>query len=181
MHRWRGGAQLADVRSWREFSGGGHDYPFPMPTGRIPTSVWAHWGPSTYVGGDFFVSATGALLPLTQTSALWSAWGLEVGDASRRRVLFYCGSGWRSAVAWCIARLLGHDNAANYDGGFLEWTLLEPRAAELPIERGDGEPNADEVASWPSCACCAPHPPPPRRVGVCLPSLAGGAREVRAA
>ena len=39
--------QLADVRSWREFTGGGHDYPFSMPRGRIPNARWAHWGPST--------------------------------------------------------------------------------------------------------------------------------------
>ena len=36
-------------------------------------------------------------------------------------IIFYCGSGWRSAVAWCLARLLGHAECASYDGGFLEY------------------------------------------------------------
>jgi len=49
-----GAAVLADVRSWREYVGEGHDYPFALPHGRIPTARWAQWGPSTYVGGDFF-------------------------------------------------------------------------------------------------------------------------------
>ena len=125
--------QLGDVRSWREFIGDAHDYPFPLPFGRIPGARWAHWGPSTYVGGDFFALDTGALHPLEQTAALWRDWGLDLGEG---RIVFYCGSGWRSAVAWCLARLLGHTDCASYDGGFLEWSLLDARAAEHPIARG---------------------------------------------
>ena len=128
------GVQLADVRSWREFIGSGHDYPFPLPCGRIPGARWAHWGPSTYVGGDFFRHETGALHPITQTAELWADWGLQLGG--ERRIVFYCGSGWRSAVAWCLARLLGHINCASYDGGFLEWSMLDERAAEHPIAHG---------------------------------------------
>lgn len=30
------GTVLADVRSWREFVGESHDYPYPMPCGRLP-------------------------------------------------------------------------------------------------------------------------------------------------
>ena len=133
--------QLADVRSWKEFLGEGHDYPFALPQGRIPGARWAHWGPSTYVGGDFFRHETGALHPLTQTATLWRDWGLELaraGDAQaqQRKIIFYCGSGWRSAVAWVLAQLLGHRHCASYDGGFLEWSLLDDRAAEHPIARG---------------------------------------------
>jgi 3-mercaptopyruvate sulfurtransferase SseA len=155
-----GGCQLADVRSWREYTGAAHDYPYEVPLGRIPTSHWAHWGPSTYVGGDFFVNATGELLPLAGTARLWEQWGLDLGPLSRRRAIFYCGSGWRSAVAWCVAQLIGHADCANYDGGFLEWALLDERAAERPVVCGvptSVRPGPPET--WPVCACRQPHPP----------------------
>ena len=127
-------AQLADVRSWEEFCGEGNGYPYPFPLGRIPTSHWAHWGPSTYIGGDFFVAVSGALLPLKGTEELWRQWGLDIGG--RKRLLFYCGSGWRSSVAWCLAQLMGHTDCANFDGGFLEWAVLDEKAAERPIAMG---------------------------------------------
>jgi thiosulfate/3-mercaptopyruvate sulfurtransferase len=67
---------------------------------------------------------------------LWTEWGLEL--PSDDRVFFYCGSGWRSAMGWCLARVIGHNNCANYDGGFLEWTMLDQSAVENPIEEGAG-------------------------------------------
>jgi len=148
-------AVLADVRSWREFVGDGHDYPFALPHGRIPTARWAQWGPSTYVGGDFFSPLTGALLPLSHVRALWQGPNAEIFGtaactvagartalgpataASPTRIIFYCGSGWRSSLAWCLARLMGVEDCANYDGGFLEWTMLHPDAESHPIITGD--------------------------------------------
>ena len=86
----------------------------------------------------FYAStATGALRPLEGTAALWRAWGLRLGDeTSATRLLFYCGSGWRSSVAWCLAQLMGHTDCANFDGGFLEWAVLDEKAAERPIAMG---------------------------------------------
>lgn len=143
-------AVLADVRSWREFVGEGHDYPFALPHGRIPTARWAHWGPSTYVGCDFFSPLTGALLPISHVRELWhcpregilgSSAGCACADEglrAPRRIIFYCGSGWRSSLAWCLARLMGVDDCSNYDGGFLEWSMLDPEAERHPIARGYG-------------------------------------------
>ena len=201
--------QLADVRSHQEYRGGAHDYAFAMPRGRLPHACWAHWGPSTYVGGDFFAhDATGAMRPLEEIAALWRARGIEVhnsvssssslsspsdysspssslvsavapvpsdvrdgsGVASaelpleinarsrqpeqssttpaasqERRLIFYCGSGWRSAVAWCVAQLLGHRNCANYDGGVLECSMLCPNAHRHALE---GEELPACPAGW---------------------------------
>ena len=157
--------QLADVRSWREFSGGAHDYPFPMPRGRIPTSLWAHWGPSTYVAGDFFSHDSGVLHPLAGTAALWRDWGLRLGaEHTDTRIVFYCGSGWRSAVAWCLAQLLGHADCASYDGGIVEWAWVDERPLEC------GAPDAAAAAARalttttapPSCVHSSPCPRPPQ-------------------
>lgn len=155
---------LADVRSWQEFAGAGHDYPFPLACGRIPGSRWAHWGPSTYQGGDLYGTSTesrGELKPVSSVRELWSEWGIEMKNSSitgsnephidrspdslhfdhamyqmQNRIIFYCGSGWRSALGWCLARLMGHHNVANYDGGMLEWTMCHPNADTHPLETG---------------------------------------------
>jgi len=140
------GVQLVDVRSWGEYSGGGNDYKYPLPRGRIPGAHWGRWGPSTFVAGELYNHTTGTLHPITTTAALWRQRGIEIG--SERRLLFYCGSGWRSAVAWCLAALLGHVDAANYDGGFLEWSLLSERAPVHPIVTcAPPEAAADEAAA----------------------------------
>ena len=275
-HQHRRAAIISDVRSWNEFTGVSHDYSYFDALGRIPGARWAHWGPSTYVGGDFLegrikpdegeggggggacgsgggcggekgdrtgvriapsppplpaavasralAPAPTALAGATETSAttsspqapscrirpleqireIWAEWGIspalatteqqqqqqqqqqqatagpgsdkdlqsfagggddaemetdaetssattatddsesgggddvDVHDAGARdgRVIFYCGSGWRSSFAWFLATLLGWHNAANYDGGWLEWSTCHPRAAELPKARG---------------------------------------------
>ena len=119
------------------------DYKYPLPRGRIPTAHWGRWGPSTFVAGELYNHATGALHPIATTAELWRQRGIAVG--SERRILFYCGSGWRSAVAWCLASLLGHTDAANYDGGFLEWSRLSERAPVHPIVTSAPEAVADAV------------------------------------
>lgn len=181
--------QLADVRSWREFTGGRHDYPYALPHGRIPTARWAHWGPSTYIGGDFFGAASAgdgdasaaaaSVLDLDceATARLWKAWGLDVGPRRRRRIVFYCGSGWRSSLAWCVARLLGHDDCASYDGGFLEWAMLHPRATDHPIEFDDDRSRmaptqepAPPTTTQPAAAPAAPREPERERFRKCAPS-----------
>ena len=37
--------------------------------------------------------------------------------------MLYCGSGWRSSLAWLLARLMGHPNVASFDGSLLGWSL----------------------------------------------------------
>ena len=65
----------------------------------------------------------------------WAEWGVALGRGRLR--IFYCGSGGRSAMGWCLARLCGHDDAASYDGAR---TALPPRrvatAPPRPPPRG---------------------------------------------
>ncbi|WP_305065691.1 rhodanese-like domain-containing protein, partial [Methanococcoides sp.] len=48
-----------------------------------------------------------------------------------KRNAFYCGTGWRGSEAFFNAWLMGWDNAAVYDGGWLEWSNNK-----LPSEKG---------------------------------------------
>ena len=176
---------LADVRSWREFTGCGHDYAYAMPVGRLPGAIFAGWGPSTFVGSELYRLPCGSLRPLSEVATMWRKAGLlqaparpshmatddgapvdaakveagsdatdadasalntmlesirdlpEIADASAEsaRLVFYCGSGWRSALAWMLAMLMRHPNASSWDGGLFEWALDTTRPLEL------GEPG----------------------------------------
>ena len=106
-------------------------------------------------------AGAGSLKPLAELAALWRQAGLlrsaEGADASAEvgRLIFYCGSGWRSALAWLIARLMGHPDVASFDGGLFEWCL----DARRPVLKGDPQnsmvmmrapnrPSALQEPSW---------------------------------
>ena len=195
---------LADVRSWREFTGCGHDYAYAMPVGRLPGAIFAGWGPSTFVGSELYRLQCGSLRPLSEVATMWRKAGLlrsparpphmatddgapvdaakveagsdatdadasalstrlekelirdlpEIADASAEssRLVFYCGSGWRSALAWMLAMLMHHPNASSWDGGLFEWALDTTRPLEL------GEPG---LATWRLTTCAASRSRPP--------------------
>lgn len=143
-------AKLADVRTWAEYTGKSHNYPYHVPLGRIPHARWAHWGTKTYEGDAYYSTATGALKPLADTAAMWRKEGLE--PSGERRVVFYCGSGWRAALAWCLCRLHGHDGCAVYDGSILEWAVFSSRAAEHALVRGPPSPDGPTAQSGVECA-----------------------------
>ena len=136
---------LADVRSWREFVGEAHEYVYHVGLGRIPGARWAHWGPSTYVGGDLWRTSDddadeGTLMrDLEDVRALWAAWGIQEPKVDEH-LIFYCGSGWRSAYAWFLSQLLGFSSCSSYDGGMLEYTHLSPMSAELEVTTGEPTP-----------------------------------------
>ena len=141
-----------------QYSGEGHDYPYHVPLGRIPTAVWAHWGPGTYVGGDFYSTATGAL----RRSRGRRRCGARGGCASAtRRAPRGCsstaarGGAPRSAGAWRASSATRAARAT--DGSILEWAVFSPRAAAHRLEVGwhDAESAPAGV-----CACCQPHPRP---------------------
>ena len=150
---------LADARSWDEYTGKMHGYNFDLGCGRIPGARWAHWGPSTYRGGDFSMpDAVGKLQDLQLIQTFWSEWNIierremeeeeeeekeekkkekeEEEEEESRAIIFYCGSGWRSAMAWVVSQLLELKHCKSYDGSFLEWNKLHPNSSKHPIAQG---------------------------------------------
>lgn len=62
---------------------------------------------------------------------------LQIGGPDQQaQIVFYCGSGWRSSMAWFISELLGYKDCRSYDGGWLEWSTLHPDAKNLPSVKG---------------------------------------------
>ncbi len=52
--------------------------------------------------------------------------------AKDRRFVFYCASGWRSALAAQVARRMGLDNVGHVDGGFLAWQKAGGEIVDRP-------------------------------------------------
>jgi 3-mercaptopyruvate sulfurtransferase SseA len=98
---------LVDVRSEGEFDGETSGYDYISAKGRIPSSIW----------GGQIVDLDG-VEDVLNVKQRWTSLGL----APTRRAAFYCGTGWRSSLAFFYARLLGFENVRNFDGSWLEWS-----------------------------------------------------------
>ncbi|MFZ2633117.1 MAG: rhodanese-like domain-containing protein [Desulfosalsimonadaceae bacterium] len=112
---------LADIRRWAEFTGapGSNTYLHFDDEGRIPGAVWGH-------NNDAYADADQTLR--TEMEQMWE----DCGITSNKKAVFYCGTGWRSSLAFYFAYLLGFPDIANYDSGFFGWSWDENN----PIETG---------------------------------------------
>lgn len=105
------GAVLLDVRSRREFSGQRQDrYRFFRSRGHLPGALWL---------GDWtrLVTPQRRLGQREHLQRHWRAAGLTPDQD----LVFYCGTGWRSSLACCVALWLGYARVRNYDGGVYDW------------------------------------------------------------
>jgi thiosulfate/3-mercaptopyruvate sulfurtransferase len=113
---------LADVRSKDEYDGLISGYSYVNAKGRIPHSVWtsdADDSSSVYNDSD------GTLRSFTDVRDFWKGIGITSTGASNlfdKEVVFYCGSGYRSALAFFYAYLMGYDNIRNYSDGWEGWS-----------------------------------------------------------
>lgn len=103
--------QLFDVRSRAEYSGQRADrYRFFQSRGHIPGARWL---------GDW----THLVTPqrrLRERNHLQEQWR-RAGVSKDQELVFYCGTGWRSSLACCVALWLGYSRVRNYDGGIYDW------------------------------------------------------------
>lgn len=106
------GVTIADDREWAEFVGDSNSYyHYFHEYGRIPHAQWI---------GDWVEIVRGdsqTLKPYTEVEKSWT----DAGFTSDKKLYFYCGTGWRSALYTFYAYLMGRP-AANYDGGWFEWS-----------------------------------------------------------
>ena len=111
---------VVDVRSWNEYSGKTTGYDYMKEKGRIPNAVWGYAGSDPHHMEDY-EEKNGVLKNLEEIVKLWK----ESGITSEKKVIFYCGTGWRASEAFFIAHLLGWQNISVYDGGWMEWSQSE--------------------------------------------------------
>jgi len=111
--------KLIDVRTEGEWNGTTPmKYPFFTRTGHIPGAI--HQGDWE----NLMDGRTKRLAPhLDIVFRRWRKQGIiddKVADGSTT-LTFYCGTGWRSSIAFLVAHLLGLQ-ARNYDNGFFGWS-----------------------------------------------------------
>lgn len=109
---------LIDIRSIQEHRGLESGYDYIQPSGRIPHSIWGGGGRDNSSLEDFFDENL-CLRPLSQIADFW--WQRKI--SCTHTLVFYCGTGWRASVAFCVAYLLGWKDIAVYDGGWYEWSM----------------------------------------------------------
>jgi len=113
---------LIDVRRRGEWDGSNPDqYSFFSKAGHIPGAVYqGDWR-------NLVDQTTDKIRPLLDSVAQrWRDQGILDADveAGKKSLIFYCGTGWRSSIAFLVALSLGL-RAKNYDDGFYGWSWDE--------------------------------------------------------
>jgi 3-mercaptopyruvate sulfurtransferase SseA len=117
-----GNLWMADVRSIGEFQGRTSGYSYLDAKGRIPSALHAGDGDDS---AFLYKKPNGLLRPPEEILAHWQRQGILTANEGRkfeREVVFYCGGGWRSSVAFFEAWLLGFENIRNYSDGWCAWS-----------------------------------------------------------
>lgn len=125
-------ALLADVRTYDEYTGKTAPYSYIPTSGRIKGAKWAHAGAGPWTMEDY-LNPDGTLRNLSYIADIWAKQGIT----SDKEVSFYCGTGWRSSLAWFVAYVMGWERIKNYDGSWYYWSMgpenaLNPVVDEYP-------------------------------------------------
>ena len=115
---------ITDDRSWDEFIGASNSYyEYFHELGRIACAKWI---------GDWPLLVKNDINTFQSMGVVERNWRAQ-GFSPDTPMIFYCGTGWRSAVYTWYAYLLGWQ-AANYNGGWYEWSSdpNNPRATGKP-------------------------------------------------
>jgi 3-mercaptopyruvate sulfurtransferase SseA len=113
---------IADVRSKDEYDGLISGYSYVNAKGRIPNSVWAYDGDDS---SPVYNDSDGTLRSYSEIMDIWKKIGITSTGAPNlfdKEVIFHCGSGYRSALAFLYAYLMGYDNIRNYSDGWEGWS-----------------------------------------------------------
>ena len=90
--------------------------------GRIRNAIWAYDGDDSALN---YTDSDGTLRSGDEVKALWRSRGITVSASSTlfdKEVIFYCGSGYRSALTYLQAYLMGFTNIRNYSDGWEGWS-----------------------------------------------------------
>ena len=115
-------AVVADFRSLAEYEGEISGYSYVVQKGRIPNAVWAHDADDYTLE---YTDSDGSLRSFTEVKELWESVGISSGMTEGqfdRDVYFYCGSGYRSALSFFHAHLMGFSNIKNFSDGWEGWS-----------------------------------------------------------
>jgi thiosulfate/3-mercaptopyruvate sulfurtransferase len=113
---------LADVRSQNEYVGDSSGYSYLEAKGRIPYAIWAYDGDDS---SPVYNDSDGTLRSYKEIRKDWKSLGIKSTGASNmfdKELIFYCGGGYRSALTFLYAYMMGYDNIRNYSDGWAGWS-----------------------------------------------------------
>lgn len=110
-------AVAVDVRSPREYRGEVSGYSYLDAKGRIPGAVPAGDADDS---ARLYQNADGTLRGTDEIRRQWQGAGILRGQ----EIIFYCGGGWRSSLAFLHARAMGLDAVRNYSDGWSGWSTV---------------------------------------------------------
>jgi len=113
----RDDALVVSVRSRPEQEGETSGYRDLDARGRIAGDVWGGGGSDAHHMEEY-ENPDGTLLSPESVARRWAGSGI-VPD---KRVVFYCGTGWRASLAFWDAWALGWPRIGVYDPGWYEWS-----------------------------------------------------------
>ena len=119
---------LGDIRGEGEYQGTSAPYSYIPTRGRIKGALWGKagatpWDMAEYLNGD------GTFKKPSEIEKMWAANGIT-GD---RHVAFYCGTAWRSSLAFLYGLELGWAEVSNFDSSWYEWSM-GPEKDINPVE-----------------------------------------------
>jgi 3-mercaptopyruvate sulfurtransferase SseA len=106
---------LADVRSSAEYIGNESGYRYLRAKGRIPNGIWAYDADDSSM---IYRDSDNTLRSYTEIRDMWE----QLGIMPDKEIIFYCGDGYRSALAFFYAYLMGFENIRNYSDGWKDWS-----------------------------------------------------------
>lgn len=119
---------LADIRTKKEYDGESAPYSYIPTKGRIKGARWGKAGKGPWTM-DYYLNEDGTFREPNQIEMMWA----ENGITRDAHVAFYCGTAWRSSLAFYYAYLLGWEQISNFDSSWYEWSM-GPEAAKNPVE-----------------------------------------------
>lgn len=132
-------AVIASVRSFDEYLCNKSGYTYIENAGDIENSRFAYAGSDPYAMEDYR-NIDNTMFNYKIIEERWKLWGIT----SDKKVSFHCGTGWRAAETYYIAKALGWKDTGVYVGGWYEWnkrkdTRIKPKG--LPSDAPEQKPQ----------------------------------------
>ena len=113
---------LGDVRSKDEYLGAKSGYDYLEAKGRIPGAIWLYDADGK---SPIYNDADRTLRSYPEVREVWNKRGITSEISALKfdkELIFYCGGGYRSALAFLYAYTMGYRNIRNYSDGWEGWS-----------------------------------------------------------
>ena len=132
--------QIADTRHSAEFHGVSSGYDYVAFAGRLPSAISVGDADDRTM---VYQDTEGRLRDPSEILGYWLELGLT---PDTHEVVFYCGTGWRSSLAYLYAYALGFVRVRNYSDGWVGWsTRYKPAVPD--VEAAQSTPGWSQIAS----------------------------------